>query len=37
MYPDDSDEMEEGNGIPEAIRDMMGNKDAMQALGSMIW
>jgi DNA mismatch repair protein MSH6 len=37
MYPDDPDEMEEGNGIPEAIKDMMGNKDAMEALGAMIW
>jgi DNA mismatch repair protein MSH6 len=37
IYPDDPDEMEEGNGIPEVIRDMMGNKDAVEALGSMIW
>lgn len=37
MYPDDPDDMEEGNGIPEVIRDMMGHKGAMEALGSMIW
>lgn len=37
MYADDPDEMEEGNGIPGVIRDMMGNKEAMEALGSMIW
>jgi hypothetical protein len=37
MFPDDPDEMEEGNGIPEAIKDMMGNRDAIEALGAMIW
>lgn len=37
MYPGDPDEMEEGDGIPEVIKDMMGNKDAIEALGSMIW
>ncbi|KAF8518415.1 DNA mismatch repair protein Msh6 [Hysterangium stoloniferum] len=37
MFPDDPDEMEEGNGIPDAIKDMMGNRDAIEALGAMIW
>ena len=37
MYPDDEDEMEEGNGVPEAIKDMRGNKNAIEALGTMIW
>jgi len=29
--------MEEGNGVPESIRDMMGNKNAIEALSTMIW
>ncbi|KAF8583279.1 DNA mismatch repair protein Msh6 [Ramaria rubella] len=37
MFPDDPDEIEEGNGIPNAIRDILGNRDAVEALGAMIW
>lgn len=37
LYPDDDDVMEEGAGIPDAIRDMLTCKPAVEALGSMIW
>jgi len=37
MFPDDEDEMEEGSGMPQAIREMLSNKDAIESLGAMIW
>ncbi|KIJ36317.1 hypothetical protein M422DRAFT_261267 [Sphaerobolus stellatus SS14] len=37
MFPDDDDAMYEGQGVPEAIREMLGHKDAIEALGAMIW
>lgn len=37
MYPSEDDDMEEGMGIPEAIRDMFTSKPAVEALGAMIW
>ena len=37
LYPDDDDAMEEGSAIPDAIRDMLTCKPAVEALGSIIW
>ena len=37
LYPDDDDAMEEGSGIPEAIREMLTSRAAVEALGNMIW
>ncbi|GJJ14893.1 hypothetical protein Clacol_009163 [Clathrus columnatus] len=33
----EKDHMDENNGIPEAIRDMMGDSNVIVALGSMMW
>ncbi|KIJ41375.1 hypothetical protein M422DRAFT_172322, partial [Sphaerobolus stellatus SS14] len=37
MFHDDDDAMEEGQGLPEAIREMLGHKETIEALGGMIW
>ena len=37
MYPSEDDDMDEGMGIPDAIRDMLTSKPAVEALGAMIW
>ena len=37
LYPDDDDAMEEGSAIPDAIRNMLTCKPAVEALGSIIW
>ncbi|KIJ46677.1 hypothetical protein M422DRAFT_249838, partial [Sphaerobolus stellatus SS14] len=37
MFPDDDDAMEEGQGLPEVIREMLGHKETIEALGGMIW
>ena len=37
MFPDDDDAMEEGQGMPEAISEMLGHKETIEALGGMIW
>ncbi|THH03935.1 hypothetical protein EW145_g5888 [Phellinidium pouzarii] len=37
LYPDNGDDMEEGAGIPDAIREMLTNEPAVEALGAMIW
>lgn len=37
LYPDTDDDIEEGSSIPDAIREMLDSKSAIEALGSMIW
>lgn len=37
LYPDDEEDMDEGSGMPNAIRSMLGCNTAVEALGSMIW
>ncbi|KAI5122644.1 hypothetical protein M0805_008727 [Coniferiporia weirii] len=37
LYPDDENDMEEGAGIPDAIREMLICEPAVEALGAMIW
>ena len=37
LFPDEDDAMEEGSGIPDAIRNMLSHRSSVEALGAMIW